>query len=93
MTSNGPPVYPFKTVIPVAGVLVLIQGIAEIVRCVVCLKTGAWPSRLKDVNEIDVVEEQLSQSEHVDEETRKLAIEQAQHIDEAARKRSAGDNR
>src|SRR5256886_10094801 len=41
VSSNGPPVYPFKTIIPIAGVLVLIQGIAEIVRCVVCLRTGA----------------------------------------------------
>src|SRR6185436_4444573 len=31
VTSDGPPVYQFKTVIPVAGTLVLIQGIAEIV--------------------------------------------------------------
>ena len=92
VTADGPPVYPFKTVIPIAGALVLLQGVAEIVRCVVCLKTGAWPSRLKDVNEIDVVGDQLAASEHVDEATRKLAIEQAQHIDEAARKRSVGDN-
>src|ERR1044071_4258857 len=47
VTSNGPAVYPFKTVIPIAGVLVMIQGLAEIVRCVVCLKTGDWPARLK----------------------------------------------
>src|SRR5213082_1189994 len=37
VTSNGPAVYPFKTVIPIAGVLVMVQGLAEIVRCVVCL--------------------------------------------------------
>ncbi len=91
VTADGPPVYPFKTVIPIAGALVLLQGLAEIVRCIVCLKTGSWPSRLKDVNEIDVVGEQLAASEHIDEESRKRAIAQAQHIDEAARKRSAGD--
>src|SRR6266581_1396060 len=51
----------------------MLYGAAEIVRCIVCLKTGKWPSRLKDVTEIDVVEEQLAQSEHVDEEARKLA--------------------
>ena len=59
-------------------------------RCIVCLKTGEWPSRLKDVAEIDVVEEQLAHSEHVDEETRKIAIERAQQIDEAARQRGMG---
>ena len=74
VTADGPPVYHFKTVIPIAGALVLLQGIAEIVRCIVCLKTGDWPSRLKDVAEIDVVEEQLADSEYVDDESRKLAI-------------------
>src|SRR6185503_17636742 len=57
VTANGPPVYHFKTVIPIAGALIMLQGVAEIVRCVVCLKTGEWPSRLKDVAEIDVIEE------------------------------------
>jgi hypothetical protein len=90
VTADGPPVYHFKTVIPVAGALVLIQGFAEVVRCVICIRTGVWPSRLKDVTEIDVVEEQLAQSEHVDEETRKLAIERAARIDEEARQRGMG---
>ena len=92
VTADGPPIYPFKTVIPVAGALVMLQGIAEIVRCVVCLRTGEWPSRLKDVAEIDVVEEQLSASEHVDDEARKRAIEQAANIDEAARQRGMGSS-
>jgi hypothetical protein len=94
VTADGPPVYHFKSVIPVAGALVLLQGIAEIVRCVVCLRTGAWPSRLKDVAEIDVVEEQLANSEYVDEESRKIAIERAHEIDESARQRGmGGDNK
>jgi hypothetical protein len=79
-----------SSVIPIAGALVLLQGVAEIVRCVVCLKTGEWPSRLKDVAEIDVVEEQLAHSEYVDEESRKIAIERAQEIDETARQRGMG---
>ena len=78
VTADGPPVYQFKTMIPLAGVLVMVQGVAEIVRCVVCLRTGEWPSRLKDVAEIDVIEEQLAHSEYVDEESRKIAIEGAQ---------------
>ncbi len=93
VTADGPPVYPFKAIIPIAGALVLLQGVAEIVRCVACLRTGAWPSRLKDVNEIDVVEEQLSQSEHVDDETRRNAIQRAQQIEEVARQRGmSGDH-
>ena len=90
VTAEGPPVYHFKTVIPIAGALVLLQGLAEMVRCVVCLKTGEWPSRLKDVTEIDVVEEQLAHSDLIDEETRQAAIERAHHIDEAARQRGMG---
>ena len=78
VTADGPPVYHFKAMIPLAGALLLLQGSAEIARCVICLKTGVWPSRLKDVSEIDVVEEQLAHSEYVDEESRKIAIEQAQ---------------
>jgi len=88
VTANGPPVYQFKAVIPIAGVLVMIQGIAEIFRCVVCLKTGEWPARLKDAEEIDVVEEQLAHSEYVDEESRKRALESVHEIDEAARQRT-----
>lgn len=50
------PLYPFKFVIPAAGFLLLLQGIVEILRCVVCLREGAWPSRMKDVEEIDLEE-------------------------------------
>src|SRR5690242_17185009 len=90
VTSDGPPVYHFKTVIPIAGALVMLQGFAEIVRSVVCLKTGEWPTRLHDVAEIDVIEEQLAHSEYVDEESRKIAIERAKAIDETARQRGMG---
>jgi TRAP-type mannitol/chloroaromatic compound transport system permease small subunit len=90
VTADGPPVYQFKLIIPVAGMLVMLQGIAEIIRCIVCLRTGVWPERMQDVEEIDVVEEQLAHSEYVDEESRRVAIEQAHHIDEAAHQRSHG---
>jgi TRAP-type mannitol/chloroaromatic compound transport system permease small subunit len=91
VTADGPPVYHFKTVIPIAGALVLIQGFAEIVRCVICLRTGAWPARLKDVEETDVIATQLSQSDSVDEESRRSAIERAHNIHEAAHQRGMGD--
>ncbi len=90
--AEGPPIYPFKTIIPIAGALIMAQGLAEIVRCVICLRTGEWPSRLHDVKEMDVLGEQLAHSEHVDEETRKKVIERAQKIEETARQRGmAGD--
>jgi TRAP-type mannitol/chloroaromatic compound transport system permease small subunit len=88
VTAEGPPVYQFKMVIPVAGALVMLQGLAEILRCLLCLRTGAWPERLADVEEIDVVETQLGRSEYVDEESRRAAMEGAHAIDEAARHRS-----
>jgi TRAP-type mannitol/chloroaromatic compound transport system permease small subunit len=90
VTADGPPVYQFKAMIPLAGALIMLQGIAEIVRCVVCLKTGEWPSRLHDVAEIDVIEQQLAHSEYVDDESRKIAIEHAHEIDESARQRGMG---
>ncbi len=54
LTANGPPLYPFKMVIPFAGVLLLLQGFVEIVRCIVCLRRGEWPAREADVEEVDV---------------------------------------
>jgi TRAP-type mannitol/chloroaromatic compound transport system permease small subunit len=90
VTADGPPVWQFKFMIPLAGAFVMLQGIAEIIRCIVCLRTGEWPSRLKDVAETDVIEEQLAHSEFVDEESRKIAIERAKQIDEIARQRGMG---
>ena len=59
VTSAGTPIYPFKAVIPIAGALLLLQGIAEVVRCVVCIRTNQWPQRLHDVEEEDI--EQLKE--------------------------------
>jgi len=71
VTANGPPVYPFKTIIPIAGAILLAQGLVEIVRCIVCLQQGAWPSRGEDVEEVDV--EKLKQMVNVkDEDIAKL---------------------
>lgn len=50
------PLYPFKFVIPTAGALLMVQGLVEILRCVLCLRDGKWPPRSKDVEEIDVEE-------------------------------------
>ncbi len=43
------PLYPFKFIIPLAGFMLLLQGIVEIVRCIQCIQTGVWPSREQDV--------------------------------------------
>jgi len=84
------PLYPFKAVIPLAGLIVLMQGLAEILRCIVCLKTGEWTPRLKDADEIDVVEQQLSSSTYVDDDARQQAIANAKSIEESAHQRAKG---
>ena len=60
------PVYPFKFVIPVSGFVLLLQGIVEIIRCIQCIQTGAWPVRESDVEEVDV--EKLKEMVHVKDE-------------------------
>jgi hypothetical protein len=51
----GPPIYHYKTLIPVTGVFMLLQGVVEVVRCLVALRTGAWPQRLHDVEELEKI--------------------------------------
>jgi TRAP-type mannitol/chloroaromatic compound transport system permease small subunit len=65
------PLYPFKYIIPMAGFGLMLQGIVEIIRCVICIKTGEWPSREQDVEEVDVGK--LKEMVHVkDEDIAKL---------------------
>ena len=52
-SPSGPPLYHFKSLIPIAGVLMTVQGLAEVARCVICLRTGEWPPRLHDVEETE----------------------------------------
>ena len=71
ITAEGPAIYPFKTVIPVAGFFLLVQGFVEMIRCIRCLKDGRWPSRQEDVEEVDV--DKLKELVHVkDEDIAKL---------------------
>jgi TRAP-type mannitol/chloroaromatic compound transport system permease small subunit len=51
----GIPVFPLKALIPLAGALLLIQGFAEITRCILCIRSGQWPQRLHDVEEMETV--------------------------------------
>ena len=61
----GVPVFPLKALIPVTGLLLLLQGIAEIIRCILCIRQGAWPQRLHDVEETEsiVIRERLQQQQ------------------------------
>ncbi|MGH2452065.1 MAG: TRAP transporter small permease subunit [Candidatus Limnocylindria bacterium] len=56
LSSTSPlqsPIYPFKTVIPLAAAFLIIQGVAETIRCVIAIRTGVWPPRLSDVEETE----------------------------------------
>jgi len=66
VTADGPTVYQFKAVIPLAGAILLTQGIVEIIRCVLCIQQGDWPSREADVQEVDV--DKLKEMVHVKDE-------------------------
>jgi TRAP-type mannitol/chloroaromatic compound transport system permease small subunit len=54
-SPNGPIIWPFKWLIPIVGVMMVTQGVVEVIRCMQCIKTGEWPSRLHDVEELDKV--------------------------------------
>ena len=70
----GIPVFPLKTLIPITGVLLFIQGIAEVIRCVLCIRAGAWPQRLHDVEETaSVILREHQQLAQPDQQTNELA--------------------
>jgi len=52
-SPTGPVIWPFKLLIPVVGLLLLLQGLVEVVRCWQCIRTGEWPRRLSDVEELE----------------------------------------
>jgi TRAP-type mannitol/chloroaromatic compound transport system permease small subunit len=53
-SAEALPLYPFKFMLPLSGGILLLQGIVEIIRCVICIRTGEWPKRDEDVEEVDV---------------------------------------
>jgi len=65
-SADALPLYPFKFIIPMSGAILLLQGVVEIIRCVICIRDGAWPSRDQDVEEVDV--DKLKAMVHVKDE-------------------------
>lgn len=49
----GMPIWPLKMLIPVGGGLMALQGVSEVLRCLLCLREGHWPARLHDVEELE----------------------------------------
>ena len=54
-SPNGPIVWPFKWLIPIVGGLMVLQGIVEVIRCIMTIRSGEWPQRLNDVEELDKI--------------------------------------
>ena len=69
----GVPVFPLKTILPIASAVLLLQGIAETIRCVLCIKTGEWPARMHDVEEMEKV--LIEQHQREEAEKARLAAE------------------
>lgn len=76
VSPTGPLIWPYKFLIPFCGVLMLIQGIAEMIRCVIAIRTGVWPEKLADVEET---------------ETKALALAEAQRAAAAAQAKGLGE--
>lgn len=78
-------IYYFKTLIPISGFLLIMQGIAESVRCMYCLKTGVWPQRLHDVEETET----MLLNEHEDHDS----LVQGKHSSVAVKAVDRGDSK
>lgn len=55
MSPANVPIYQFKSVIIAAGILLVIQGIAQVFRCIITIRTGDWPQREEDVEELETI--------------------------------------
>jgi len=71
------PIFPLKTLIPVAGALLLVQGAAEVMRCIICLRDGHWPPRAHDVEEMETAI--LHEREFIEHHDEVEAAKHAQH--------------
>jgi TRAP-type mannitol/chloroaromatic compound transport system permease small subunit len=69
-TPDGPIIWPFKALIPVVGVLMLLQGLVEVARCIQCIKTGEWPPRAHDVEEMEKLILEEAEAKRLAEEGR-----------------------
>ncbi|NKE46804.1 TRAP transporter small permease subunit [Roseomonas frigidaquae] len=73
VSPDGPLIWPFKFVICFAAVVVLIQGFAEIARCVICLREGEWPQKLNDVEEMEVLALEAARRQYEADRAREMA--------------------
>ncbi len=69
-SPDGPIIWPFKAIIPVVGVLMLLQGMVEVARCIQCIQTGEWPPRSHDVEELEKLILEEAEAKRLAEEAR-----------------------
>jgi len=55
MSPANVPIFQFKAIIPAAGIFLFLQGIAQVCRCILCIKTGKWLTHADDIEEIETV--------------------------------------
>ena len=70
MSPANVPIFQFKTIIPIAGGLLFIQGLAQVCRCILCIRTGEWPAHLEDVEEMET----MLQHQHEDDAQARAAL-------------------
>ena len=60
----GMPIWPLKMMIPIGATLMALQGLAEVLRCLQCLRDGDWSARLHDVEELEkqIIEQHARQA-------------------------------
>jgi TRAP-type mannitol/chloroaromatic compound transport system permease small subunit len=72
----GVPVFPLKALIPLTGLLLFIQGVAEIIRCILCIRADEWPRRMHDVEETESV---ILQERHLQAQRGELPEQPSSH--------------
>ena len=65
MSPANVPIFQFKTIIPIAGSLFFIQGIAQLCRCIICINEGQWPPSYRDVEETELERAQMEENESI----------------------------
>ena len=73
MSPANVPIFQFKTIIPIAGGLLLLQGTAQVCRCILCIRTGEWPTHLEDVEEMEtMLQHQFEDEQAAQEDIQKI---------------------
>jgi TRAP-type mannitol/chloroaromatic compound transport system permease small subunit len=76
-SPDGLLLWPFKMIIPITGLLMALQGVVEVLRCWICLRTGEWPQRQSDVEETENLILAEAEANRVAVDPAKLNVDEA----------------